>query len=277
MKKCPFCGRENEAGSPCGCMEEGTARPSIPRRLEIAVIVAALATIPLSLAAEIGLPHEVVLVGDWCIWVVFVVEYAMLMRVAQDRARFVVTHWIHIVVIVLTFPLLSMVLTLAGLARTIRLTRLVRLLRFLRIVAVSGMALRGLRTVFGRPGVLYLCVLSIFLVFGCSAAITVLEPETVKGNMGDALWWAIVTATTVGYGDISPQTFGGRIVAVLLMVTGIGLISTISAAIAAHFVGQDKLHESQLLMEQLNTISARLDQIVAKNERCRLDPVGEAR
>ncbi|OYD08175.1 hypothetical protein CHM34_08710 [Paludifilum halophilum] len=54
-------------------------------------------------------------------------------------------------------------------------------------------------------------------------------------HFSDAVWWAIVTTTTVGYGDISPVTLGGRLIAVVLMFTGIGLIGSITASIAGHF------------------------------------------
>jgi voltage-gated potassium channel Kch len=59
--------------------------------------------------------------------------------------------------------------------------------------------------------------------------------ETVK-TAGDALWWAIVTVTTVGYGDVSPATAEGRLIAVALMLIGIGVISALTATIASFFV-----------------------------------------
>ncbi len=55
-------------------------------------------------------------------------------------------------------------------------------------------------------------------------------------NYGDALWWAIVTVTTVGYGDKYPVTAGGRGVAVVLMLVGIGLIGVLTATVASYFV-----------------------------------------
>ena len=55
-------------------------------------------------------------------------------------------------------------------------------------------------------------------------------------NYADALWWAIVTVTTVGYGDRFPVTAGGRIVAVILMLVGIGLIGVLTATVASVFI-----------------------------------------
>jgi len=55
-------------------------------------------------------------------------------------------------------------------------------------------------------------------------------------NLGDGLWWSVVTLTTVGYGDISPASTGGRVIAVLIMLLGIGLLGMLSATLAGVFV-----------------------------------------
>ena len=62
-----------------------------------------------------------------------------------------------------------------------------------------------------------------------------LEPNL---SLIDALWWSIVTLTTVGYGDIAPVTLGGRLIAIINMVVGIGLLATLSATIASLLIGQ---------------------------------------
>lgn len=55
-------------------------------------------------------------------------------------------------------------------------------------------------------------------------------------NLQDAVWWSFVTATTVGYGDLSPETAVGRIIASILMLVGIGLIGSLTSAITSFFL-----------------------------------------
>jgi voltage-gated potassium channel len=88
-----------------------------------------------------------------------------------------------------------------------------------------------------------------------------LEPETVRGGIGGGIWWAIVTVSTVGYGDISPTSVPGRVVAVVLMLGGIGLVSTLAASISAFFIGQDQAKSR--VVDRLDRIEAMVAEIRA--------------
>ena len=89
------------------------------------------------------------------------------------------------------------------------------------------------------------------------------EPDV--RNLGDGIWWALVTITTVGYGDITPVTTLGRIVASSLMLLGLGLIATITAIVSAKFI-QNFVdhHTNDDVLEKLDEMQLELDDIKKK-------------
>jgi len=80
-----------------------------------------------------------------------------------------------------------------------------------------------------RENVINLLVVILIIVLSSGALIALFEPNL---SFSSGVWWSIVTLTTVGYGDISPSTVGGRILAVLIMFFGIGLLGMLSASLA---------------------------------------------
>jgi voltage-gated potassium channel len=77
-------------------------------------------------------------------------------------------------------------------------------------------------------------------------------------NIGDGLWWAIQTVTTVGYGDLVPTSTVGRFVAALVMLAGIGFLTVVTAVITSTFIESAKRH---LQGSETDALSAKLDQI----------------
>lgn len=218
-------------------------------RLEVAVIFAALLSLPLTIVeinGQQGAPYQL---ADWTIWAVFAAEYLLALALADNRRRFVVSAWLPLLVVVISFPLLPSVFA------AIRMARLMRLLRLVRLIAFGARLVPALRSTIGRRGLVYVLALFVLLIVMAGAIMSVVEPQTVKGNLWDGMWWAVVTATTVGYGDISPTSPPGRLVAVALMFFGIGLTATLAASIAAYFVKSD--HSGT----DLNEIGARLQRV----------------
>jgi voltage-gated potassium channel len=86
-------------------------------------------------------------------------------------------------------------------------------------------------------------------------------------NIGDSLWWAIQTVTTVGYGDLVPASTGGRLVAALVMLIGIGFLTVITAAITSTFIETARKrmegNTSDAISTKLDQISTRLEMIEA--------------
>jgi voltage-gated potassium channel len=102
-------------------------------------------------------------------------------------------------------------------------------------------------------------------------ALCIMAFEDNMETFADALWWSLVTTTTVGYGDISPETTGGRILAGILMIVGIGFLGMVTGSIATYFV--DRLSKCQeevntnIVDEQINYVKGKLDIIETLSDK----------
>ncbi len=215
------------------------------------MLILALLFVPIAVA-----PHLVTVTPDvnaaletltWFIWAAFVAEYLTLLYLAPDRRRMIRSHWVDLVIIALPF---------------LRPLRAVRALRLLRAFAGVGRAAVAARRISARRGFrgFLLIVLGVLVVgAGLVYAFERGQPDSTIVSFPDALWWAVVTATTVGYGDAFPVTPEGRGVAAVLMLLGIALLSVVTANIAAYFIETDE--------EALADVKVRLDRIEALLER----------
>jgi voltage-gated potassium channel len=157
------------------------------------------------------------------IWGIFVFDYALRLALSGDRRTFLRRNLIDLVAIL---P--------ADLFRAARALRVLRILRLMRASAVLWRVSATIRTILGTNALGWVLTATGTVVVLGAGAVLAVEPE--MGNFGDALWWSIVTSTTVGYGDLAPATIVGRLVAVVLMVVGIGALGMITGSIATHFV-----------------------------------------
>lgn len=154
----------------------------------------------------------------WTVWAVFALDFVARLALAEARREYAARHWYDVALIML--PLL----------RPLRLLRLLAFLRILNRTVAGSLAGRVTTYVVGAA------VMAIGL--GALAALDVERdaPGANITNAGDALWWATTTVTTVGYGDYFPVTTAGRVVAVALMLMGIALVGSITAAVAASLI-----------------------------------------
>jgi len=120
-----------------------------------------------------------------------------------------------------------------------------------------------LETLFNSRRLRTILAALIFFIFLFGYLFYVSEPGV--RNLGDGIWWALVTITTVGYGDITPVTTLGRVVASSLMLLGLGLIATITAIVSAKFI-QNFVdhHTNDDVLEKLDEMQLELDDIKKK-------------
>lgn len=176
---------------------------------------------------------------DWGIWFIFVLDYAVRFIRSENKWTYVKKHPFELIAII---PFDSI----------FRAARLVRLFRIIRLLGIGSRYLAPVYQLLKTNGLDKLLIVVMVLLFIIPIPIVILEPSI--NTFADALWWAVVTTTTVGYGDISPETPIGRILAVVLMLVGIGIIGTLTSAITSFFSREEKNSHDKQFIEIIKSI-----------------------
>ena len=163
--------------------------------------------------------HAVAVVLDSIIWLGFAVELVTMLWVVPDRRQYLRHNPLDLLIVIATPPFLPVP------AQVLRLLRLLRLIRVIQL-AERLLSLEGLR---------YAALLAGMTVISGGFAFAAIEQKQ-HLSVFDGLWWAVVTVTTVGYGDIVPKTETGRLIGMVVMFAGIGFVATLTAAAAERFM-----------------------------------------
>jgi voltage-gated potassium channel len=116
-------------------------------------------------------------------------------------------------------------------------------------------------------------LVAVILVLLAGALERIVEPDTFT-SLGLAYWWAVVTVTTVGYGDIVPVSVAGRIVGSMLMLLGISLIPTLTSVVVSTFIGKQNRAQREQIERQGQELAATLERIEANLARLSNDGDG---
>lgn len=196
----------------------------VPGWLQKASLVAALLTIPsVILDVVLGLPtwlDVAAKVLNWSVWLVFAVVLVVVLKAAPKPWLAIRHNPVLLLIVVFTTPFAP-----AGL----------QMFRLLRLGALLGAAHHA-RRLFSVEGLRYAAVVLVLVVVGGGAVFSAVEHSAQHISIETGIWWAIVTVTTVGYGDVVPHTEAGRGVAVIVMITGIGTAALLVGAASQRFV-----------------------------------------
>lgn len=169
---------------------------------------------------------------DTAICAFFFIEFSIRFYKAKSKLKFMKWGWVDLLS---SIPMVDF----------LRAGRLLRLLKLLRIIRAFKSTHHFVHHVFvskTKGALTSVSVIAILLVIFSSIAILQVEtdPDSNIKTAEDAIWWAYVTITTVGYGDRFPVTTEGRIIAAILMTAGVGLFGTFTAFVASLFVQDNK-------------------------------------
>lgn len=122
--------------------------------------------------------------------------------------------------------------------RLIKLLKIIKLFKFVRLFGVSAKFYKSAKRFLHTNGLIYILFFTLVIILFGAVGIYFTEKNVTVDSLPDAVWWSFVTATTVGYGDISPSTLIGRIIAVILILAGIGTIGMLTGTIATYFISK---------------------------------------
>ena len=204
--------------------------------------------------------EEWVVTTSRIIWLFFVIETILLCALVRDRRRYLLTNWMNLLIIAMGIPLLWHGQPYAGALRSLRVLLLLGLL-----IEMSSTTRAMLRR--NHIG------LTLFI-----AAIIILMAGTLMAGIDpaittpwDGIWWAWVTVTTVGYGDIVPESPQGKVFGGILRLLGLGLFSLLTASFSAflisreeeELIGREKevAEEEERAIAKLESIETRLESL----------------
>jgi voltage-gated potassium channel len=202
--------------------------------------LAVVSLVDFVLSAALGRARAFTDPVDYAIWGLFAIDYFIRLYLSEDRVGFVRRNPLDLVTVV------------------------VPTIRALRVVAVFGRV--GIVARRSRADRLLVSTTLVALTVVLAGAAAVLPPERAASDSNihsyaDAVWWALTTVTTVGYGDRYPVTAEGRVIGAALMIVGIGVVGMVTASLAYRFIASPNPVDASALDRRLQRIEERLDEL----------------
>ncbi|CEO06197.1 potassium channel family protein [Paraclostridium sordellii] len=218
----------------------------------LSLLIAVILIVQLTLHLSFNI--NVILTNTACIiWIIFVVDYITRFVLSNDKKSFVKNNIIDLISII-PFHTFFILLSNYGILKLGKYVILLKLVMVLRIVAIIKKSDSNFYKLLKTNNFSYTLFIALFMIFLSSVTMSYFE----HWNIGDSLWWSIVTVTTVGYGYICPKTFSGRIIACILMIFGIGFIGSLTSTLSTYFIKKENIrhhsnkHKSKNNYEILN-------------------------
>ena len=223
--------------------------PGHGRNFDIALILLILASVTVVLLDSIPEYHrkygELFLQIEWVFTAIFTVEYAVRIWCSPNRKRYMLSGFGIVDLLAILPSYLAVVLPGANsllVIRLLRILRIFRVLRLLQFLTEANVLARSLKKSQRKIFIFFSLMLVLMTIFGC--LMYVIEgPVNGFRTIPESIYWAIVTITTVGYGDVVPHTALGRSIAAMGMLIGYAIIAVPTGIITAELaqeIGKEK-------------------------------------
>ncbi|TVP93501.1 potassium channel family protein [Alkalibacterium sp.] len=227
------------------------------RRYNLTMMFLSLASIVLiilDLLSIISILDQPYFAIDIIFVVIFAFDYIYRLVLYEDKVEFVLHHVFDLLSIIPFYSIFRL-FRLSRIFRILRFSHFIRFSRFSRLLGLKMRSQREIKSVLHTNGLIYVLYTAVLLILFSSTLFSVSEDI----SFSESVWWAIVTATTVGHGEIYPMTLTGRFAAILLMFLGLALIGTLTSSLTTYF-SQSKSKEVQ----KINDLESKVDLLLEK-------------
>lgn len=197
---------------------------------------------------------------DRIIYILFVVDYIVRITVSDDKKTFVKSNIFDLIAII----------PFSSAFRIFRILKFTKVLKFAKLFRIGSLSARTVvkgKRFLNTNGFKYMLTLAVIAILLGAVGMMYFEHMTFQ----DSLWWSFVTATTVGYGDLSPATGEGRILASLLMLVGIGLIGSLTSTITSFFLYKEPVRDCN--SEKVDMVVTLYEKLTDEEQQLFIDQV----
>ena len=207
---------------------------------------------------------------DTILCIILLAEFFIRFFDSDNKKLFLLKNWTELIAAIpFDFLMLPFVLNLA------RFPKLMKVLKFIKVIALFSQFFETLDVFLKKTHLDEILGLSLLVVLTSTLALYLFDPSI--NSLFDSLWFVLSTMTTVGYGDIMPQSGAGRIIGLLILIVGVLVFSTITGAMASYFARRVLMNEEfnitenddniALLKENLSFNKENLDHVHKKVDR----------
>lgn len=231
--------------------------------INLLVIADIIAIVYMFFTVSPVLEFEIILF-DLSVCTILLLEFSIRFIRSKSKKEFMKENWIDLVASI-PFDLI-----LPTFFNSVRFLRLFRILKLLRVMALARRYFKGLNKFVKNTSFDKVIIGIVISIVAFTVLIFLTDPSI---GLFDSFWFVIVTLTTVGYGDITPTTFNGKVLSILLIIVGVFIFSTITGAVSSIFT--DRLLEiddesdeetlKQTLDEKIKPLSDELKELKQQN------------
>ena len=211
-----------------------------------------------------------IVVFDTALCIILIIEFFTRFLDSDNKKRFILKNWTELIAAIpLDLIMMPFVLSDAG------LLRLFKVLKFIKVIALFSQFFETIDIFLKKTHLDEIFGVTLLVVLASTLGLYLFDPSIT--NLFDSLWFVLSTMTTVGYGDIMPQSGIGRIIGLIILIVGVLIFSTVTGAMASYFARRVLMNEDfnitenddniELLKDDLSFNKKNLNEVHSKVDR----------